>query len=323
LENKEITFYKRYVDDIQIIYDQNRTDEDTIYNMINNTGEHLEFKISRAENKTINYLDLSIKRNTSSTDLNIYRKSTYMDITIHFSSNHPYDHKLAAFKYYIHRMITMPITEQAVKQEWNKIIIMARNNGFSEQKVYKLRNKLIPKRDRPSQMQLVQQHNKEWITFTYYDPVVRKVTNLFKCTNLKIAFCPTNTIYQQLSRKPNNTNPRGIYQLKCNTRKNTYVGQSGRPIIMLYKEHLRYIRYKNPMSAYAINMLNNRHDFGPTEETLKLLKPFTKGMRMNSWEALFIHIHHRHNVLISEQQVTDTNPLFDLVYITRDLQHIP
>jgi hypothetical protein len=151
------------------------------------------------EFKTINYLDRSINRNTSSTDLNIYRKPTYMDITIHFSSNHPYDHKLAAFKYYIHRMITMPITEQAVKQEWNKIIIMARNNGFPEQKVYKRRNKLITKRDRPSQMQLVQQHNKKWITFTYYGPAVRKVTNLFKCTNLKIAFHPTNTIYQQLS----------------------------------------------------------------------------------------------------------------------------
>jgi hypothetical protein len=27
LENKEITFYKSYVDDILIIYDQNRTDE--------------------------------------------------------------------------------------------------------------------------------------------------------------------------------------------------------------------------------------------------------------------------------------------------------
>jgi len=47
------------VDDILIIYDQNRTDKDTIYNMINNIDHQLEFKISREENKTINYLDLS------------------------------------------------------------------------------------------------------------------------------------------------------------------------------------------------------------------------------------------------------------------------
>jgi hypothetical protein len=90
----------------------------TIHNIINNTDEQLEFKISREENETIN-LDLSINRNTNNVDLNIYRKPTYIDIIMHSSSNHPYDHKLAAFKYYINRMITMPITEQAVKQERN------------------------------------------------------------------------------------------------------------------------------------------------------------------------------------------------------------
>jgi hypothetical protein len=49
------------------------------------------------------------------------------------------------------------------------------------------------------------------------------------------------------------------------------------------------MRYDNPISSYAMHILNNRHDSGPTEETLKLLKPCTKGMRMNCWEALIIH----------------------------------
>ena len=30
-----------------------------------------------------------------------------------FSSNHPYEHKIAAFIFYIHRMITLPITEKS------------------------------------------------------------------------------------------------------------------------------------------------------------------------------------------------------------------
>jgi hypothetical protein len=66
-------------------------------------------------------------------------------------------------------------------------------------------------------------------------------------------------------------------------------------------------------------ILNNIHEFSPTEETLKPLKPYTKGTRMNCLEALFMHIHHKHNILIPEQQVTDTNPFFDLAYIPRDL----
>jgi len=105
LENKEITYYKRYVDDILIIFDQNKIDEHTLCNFMNNVDEHLEFKMSTEENSVTNYLDLSINRNASNIDLCIYRKPTYIDITIHFSSNHPHDHKLAACNYYINRML--------------------------------------------------------------------------------------------------------------------------------------------------------------------------------------------------------------------------
>jgi len=31
-----------------------------------------------------------------------------------------------------------------------------------------------------------------------------------------------------------------------------------------------YIRQNNPTSAYAMHILNNRHEFGPAEETLTL-----------------------------------------------------
>ena len=37
-----------------------------------------------------------------------------------------------------------------------------------------------------------------------------------------------------------------------------------------------------------------------------------KGTRMNCWEAMFIQAYHQDNTLITEQQVTEHNPLFDL-----------
>jgi hypothetical protein len=60
MENKEVIYYKRYVDDILIIFDQNKIDEKTIMNHRNNIDRHLKFKLSEEENNTINYLDLSI-----------------------------------------------------------------------------------------------------------------------------------------------------------------------------------------------------------------------------------------------------------------------
>jgi hypothetical protein len=69
--------------------------------------------------------------------------------------------------------------------------------------------------------------------------------------------------------------------------------------------------------------LHNRHEFGPADETLKLLKPRNKGTKMNCWEALYMNMHYNQGLLIPEQQVTDTNPLFELAIIPRDLQTIP
>jgi len=72
--------------------------------------------LTNKDNKTINYFEFSINTNPNNVDLSIYRKPAYINITIHFPSNHLFDHKFAAFDYYINRMFTMPIMVQAAKQ---------------------------------------------------------------------------------------------------------------------------------------------------------------------------------------------------------------
>jgi len=206
----------------------------------------------------------------------------------------------------------MSIPEQAAKREWNKRVIMTQNNGFLVYLIHRLRNKLEAKKDCTTPTHTKQHCNRKWVNFMYRSPSIHKVTNLFKHTNLKIAFRPTNTVYWQLSQKPEDPNPSGIYQPKFNTYNNAYIGQSGKLITVWQREHLHYIRNNNPTSAYAMHILDNRHEFGSVDETLRLLRPCTKGATMNCWEVLFMRIHHKCNILISEQRVTDTNPLFDL-----------
>jgi hypothetical protein len=81
-------------------------------------------------------------------------------------------------------------------------------------------------------------NSKKWVTFAYHSPLVRRVTNLFKNTEINIAFKAHNTIYKQLTYKTNNAKPSGIYEIKCNTCGLIYVGQSGRPIATRHKEHI-------------------------------------------------------------------------------------
>jgi hypothetical protein len=79
-----------------------------------------------------------------------------------------------------------------------------------------------------------------WVSFTFHNPLVHKVTNLFKNTTVNVAFRSTNIIYQQLQyhpyREPSKLS--GIYKLQCMTCNKSYVGQSSRTVAVRYKEHI-------------------------------------------------------------------------------------
>ena len=100
-----------------------------------------------------------------------------------------------------------------------------------------------------------------------------------------------------------------------------------RPIEYIYNFHIlihtRYIRTNNPISAYALHILNDRHEYSTAEEMLELLKPCNKGTRINCGEGFYMQAYHQYKILIKEQQVNDINPLYKLAYTSRDLLCIP
>ena len=83
-------------------------------------------------------------------------------------------------------------------------------------------------------------------------------------------------------------------------------------ISVKFKEHIRYIRSNYPTSAYAAHILNNSHEYGTKEDTLKLIKKCQKRKHLDCWEAPYMQTLHQKKVLINEQQISDTNPLFEI-----------
>jgi hypothetical protein len=43
------------------------------------------------------------------------------------------------------------------------------------------------------------------------------------------------------------------------------VGQTGRSIEIRHSEHIRYIKTNNPISAYTLHILKNRHEHGNSD----------------------------------------------------------
>ena len=156
---------------------------------------------------------------------------------------------MAAYRYLINSMLSLPLSTERKTAEWQKIRIIANNSNFPLHHIAKLR----------AQIQHINQvnttdsenNNKKWATFTYHSSKVRNITKLFKQTDIKIAFKSTNTLQQLTKPKTHNTtqdhDKGGIYKLVCKTCNKAYVGQTSRNL--RYCEHIRNIKRSDPQSA--------------------------------------------------------------------------
>jgi hypothetical protein len=84
-----------------------------------------------------------------------------------------------------------------------------------------------------------------------------------------------------------------------------------------HREHTRYIKTNNPISAYALHMLNNKHEYGNAGHTIQPLKSCTIGNKMNFRGSFYIHIFQQQNSLIDEENVKDLKPIYNLASATR------
>jgi hypothetical protein len=94
-------------------------------------------------------------------------------------------------------MYSLLSTPEKKQKEWELIHLTARNNNFPQNLLHKL-NPQIQHKTGHVQTE-GRDDGKTWTTLTYYSPQIRKITNLFKHTNIGIVFRNTNTL-QQLTR---------------------------------------------------------------------------------------------------------------------------
>ena len=94
-----------------------------------------------------------------------------------------------------------------------------------------------------------------------------------------------------------------------------YIGQTDSNIAIRYNEHKRYIKSNNPQSAYAENILNNRHEYGNLQTIMRLLKPINRPPKLIPYEQLLIQQFHHSGTLIPEQNCYDHNPMYKLANV--------
>jgi hypothetical protein len=81
--------------------------------------------------------------------MEVCRKRPTTDVMINNNSCHPQEHKLAAIKNWIHKLLMLPINENSKKKELNTIIHVniALNNGYEKNDILILYNWLKHKQN--------------------------------------------------------------------------------------------------------------------------------------------------------------------------------
>jgi len=100
-----------------------------------------------------------------------------------------------------------------------------------------------------------------------------------------------------------------MFSLTCNTCKLAYVGLTSRNLKIRYQEHTRYIKNNDPQSAYALQILHHRHEYGPKDKKMTLLKSLRNTSLLTPYEQYYIRSLHKEGKLIPEQCRGDPNPL--------------
>jgi len=167
--------YFRYVDDILLIFNPELTDIQSILTDFNTLHLNLHFTAETERDNTVNYLDISIQKTPHNLRTSIYRKPTFTDSIIPYTSTHPTQHKYAAVKYLCHRLNSYGLHEQEYKQELNTIHNILHNNSFPLTPQTHAHNNTTNMTN-TTRLQPTQETN----TFTYTGKETLHITNVFK-----------------------------------------------------------------------------------------------------------------------------------------------
>ena len=189
LLHHNIVGYFRYVDDILVVYNEDTTNIDSLLLQFNNLSPKLEFTTEKEENQKINFLDITITRESEGFSIDIYRRSTYTDVIIPKGSCHHNEQKMAAigYEYFHDRLHKYQLSPESREKESNTLQQILENNGYDDSTLRNLSNKNTANLENKS-------NKKQWVKFTYIGKERRAITKTFKNTSVNISLSTNNTL---------------------------------------------------------------------------------------------------------------------------------
>ena len=143
---------------------------------------------------------------------------------------------------------------------------------------------------------------KKWTTFTFHSPKIKN-NQFVKNTNIAIAFKTTTTLHSLIKPIASTQLQEHekveyiVYKITCKTCHKAYVRQTIRNLKSRFREHTRYVKNNDTCSAYALHILNCRHEYGNIDDTMTLLKQINTPKLLLPYKQMHIQSFHHNNEL--------------------------
>jgi len=252
------------VDDCFCILDTDTKGAEFLLEKINHIHPKIKFTLETELNKKLNFLDLTIFINNNKLEFAIFRIPTQTDHAIRGDFNHHSQHKMAAFRCYVHRLLRTPLSEDYYKLELNTIKQIALNNGYDpvciDRLIDRFRSAEIPNLSYPRVLQspdspvFVIPFVSASLTRSFSRRVRQNVpeARIVHKNNLSLKSFLVNS-KDKLTHVPKS----GIYKLKCNDCDVTYIGRTIRALQTRVGEHIS----RTSNSAFGGHLIETGHRF--------------------------------------------------------------
>jgi len=254
-------------------------------------------------------VDIAIHKSQNDVRISIYRKPTFTDTIIPYSSNHSTQQKYTAIRFLYNRLNTYQLHNEEYSEGENTIRNILYSNSFPihpQKHTNRIQN----------QIHIPPKLTHKWATFTYIGRGTTYITYILKHSDIKIAYCTNNTTHNHLTYDNHNHDKfssTGVYKMTCLDCNKAYVGQTGRNFIERYNEHKRAFRNNSHTSRFAQHLNEHAHCFGSIDNIMQILHHQKKGPHLNTTEQFYTHKEAASGNHLNNNQKILANRIFDTI----------
>lgn len=185
--------WHRFVDDVYAIMRKHCLRQ-FLSRLNNSKFPTISFTHEEEEYNELNFLDVKVCRVNGKLEFDIYQKPTNTSRYITSDSFHSFEHKTSSFRSMIHRALNVPMTEEKLTNELQRIREIANINGYTSQLIDELLKAHKRKKDLRDCTTLstinenakVEEH---WAKFNFYPELTNKMKPILRRNNIKVAHC--------------------------------------------------------------------------------------------------------------------------------------